>query len=120
MNTSPSPRSWRRWFAVLAVLGGSVAAVTAGCGSDDGDSIFGQPGGDEGGGGTTSSGDFGTSGTSGTSGASSGDANPDALGTLVVTPATATISVSIVDGVVTANAPVSFTASYNGSPVAAT
>ncbi len=105
---------------MLAVLGGSVAAVTAGCGSDDGDSIFGQPGGDEGGGGTTSSGDFGTSGTSGTSGASSGDANPDALGTLVVTPATATISVSIVDGVVTANAPVSFTASYSGSPVAAT
>lgn len=55
----------------------------------------------------------------GADGSSNGatDADPDALGTLVVTPPTATVTVSVVDGAITVNAPVTFSASYNGQNV---
>ncbi|MDB4945368.1 MAG: hypothetical protein JWP97_4902 [Labilithrix sp.] len=115
-------RAWRQWVAVMGVVGFSLAAVQAGCGSDAGpDSTFVDPNAEGGGsssGASGSSGGFGSSGTSGTSGGAS-DADPDALGTLVVTPASATIAVTIVDGAVTVNAPVTFSASYSGAPVAA-
>ena len=101
------------------VLSVSVAMVQAGCGSGIDESTFGQPSNGDGSVGASSSGDFGTSGTSGTSGGG-GDADPDALGTLVVTPPTATIAVTVVNGVITSNAPVAFKASYSGLPVAAT
>lgn len=45
------------------------------------------------------------------------DADPDALGALVLSPSTATIQVTITNGVVTANAPVGFTATYSGQKV---
>ena len=103
---------------VLAVGLAGAAAHAAGCGSDAGDSNFGNlPPGDEGGSSGQSSG-FGGDGSSGSSGAS--DADPDALGALVVTPPTATINVTMVNGAVTVNAPQQFTAAYNGQNVTAT
>ncbi len=110
------PSSLRRALAVVLVVGIAAAAVQAGCGSSDGDSTFTPPLGDDGSSGSSSSSGFGPGGD-GSSGGLDGDL--DALGTLVVTPASATIAVTVVDGVVTANAPVAFTASYGGQQVAA-
>ena len=116
---SPLGQQARRWLAVGLVFAASLTALQAGCGSDGGDSTFHDPLlDDDASGSSGSSGDFGSSGSSGSSGGS--DADPDALGTLVVTPPNATVAVTIVNGAVTVNAPVTFTASYSGSPVAAT
>lgn len=115
MNRPPLLRRFRSVLAVGLLLGVSVAAVAAGCGSSASDSTFTPGTGDEGGNGS-SSGDFGPGGDGATDG-NMGD--PDAIGTLVVTPPAATIAVTVVNGAVTVNAPVAFSASYNGAPVAA-
>ena len=120
MNRISSLHPWRAAFTAAVVFGVSIATVQAGCGNGTGDSTFVDPNAQDGAGTSGTSGPFGTSGTSGTSGSSGSDADPDALGHLVVTPPTATITVSIVNGVITANAAVAFKASYSGQPVAAT
>lgn len=111
------PSSLRRFLAVGLLLGLGAAAVQAGCGSSGGDSTFLPGTSDEGGGTPSSSGDFGPSGGDGSSDGTTGD--PDALGTLVITPPAATIAVTVVNGAITVNAPVAFSATYNGAPVAA-
>ena len=90
--------------------------MQAGCGNSGTDSTFVTPPSDDASVMSTSGGFGGDSGGP----SDSGTTDPDALGTLVVTPPAATISVTIVNGVVTANAPVAFSASYSGNPVAAT
>jgi hypothetical protein len=103
-----------RWTLALGLfVSVAVAAAQAGCGTTGDDSTF------------NNGADASTpiieppppfGGVDGSSGGVS-DADPDALGTLVVTPPTATITITIVDGVITANAPATFTASYNGVDV---
>jgi hypothetical protein len=116
MNRSSSLPRLRSVVAGFTFLALGVAAVQAGCGTTGGDSTF-LPGTPDEGGSGSSSGDFGPGGGDGSSDGTTGD--PDALGTLVVTPPAATIAVTVVNGAVTVNAPVAFSASYNGAPVAA-
>lgn len=111
--------SLRRTLTLVSLVlfaGSAAAAAQAGCGSSGNDSTFVTPPGDDASVGM-SSGDFG--GDSGGP-SDSGTTDPDALGTLVVTPPAVTITVTLVNGVVTANTPVAFSASYSGNPVAAT
>ena len=108
----------RRALAFALVLISAGALGQAGCGSQEPDSNF------------DAGGDTGSTSTStvppppGTfepgEGGPSADAANDALGALLISPAQATINVTIVDGVITANAPVTFTTSYNGNPVTST
>ncbi|HEY8074927.1 MAG TPA: hypothetical protein VIF62_12475, partial [Labilithrix sp.] len=108
--------SLRRVIGLVMVAALFVGAAAAGCGNTGDDSGFGQPGDDqEGGTGTPPPGFVTGDGSSGGMDA----IDTDALGVLVVTPPTATIPITIVNGVVTVNAPVQFTATYNGSKVAA-
>ena len=108
--------SLRRALAIFVVGSFSFAVAQAGCGSEGAPSEFTPPPGEDA---TTSSssGDFGP-GADGSSGGA--DVSADALGTLIISPPTATISVTIANGAITGNTPVPFTASYNGAPVAAT
>ncbi len=111
---------FRRCVAMLLFFVLGVAAFQAGCGDSSDGSIFPNGGELDG---STNNGPlppgFGSSG--GVDGSSGGpsDASTDAVGTLVVTPPTATITVTIANGVVTAPTQ-QFTASYNGAQVPAT
>ncbi len=110
---------FRRCVAVLFFFVLGIAAFQAGCGDSSDGSTFTNGELD----GSTNNGDlppgFGSSGgTDGSSGGAS-DASTDALGTLVVTPPTATITVTITNGAATAPTQ-KFTASYNGADVPAT
>ena len=113
--------SLRRTLTLLTCalfVSGALAAVQAGCGDSGTESTFVTPAGDDA---TVPS--MSTSGGFGGDSSApvdAGNKDTDALGTLVVTPPTATITVTVVNGVVTANAPVAFSASYSGNPVAAT
>lgn len=116
MTRSSSRGRFRRYLALGVILFSSAAAVQA-CGTTGGESQFG--------GFETDSGSSGTSGSSGFApggdGATDGNmGDPDAVGTLVITPPNATINITIANGVVTGNTPVTFSASYNGAKVAAT
>ncbi len=93
----------------------AVAAVEAGCGNTGDDSGFGTPGDDQDGSVAPPPGFVTGDGSSG----GMSDVDTDALGTLVVTPPTATMPSTSVNGVVTVNAPVQFTATDDGSKVAA-
>lgn len=112
--------SLRRTFVAFLGLGVIVASAQVGCGSDADPSTF-PPNtidndGDGGGTGVDPGpGNFDPDAQS----SDDPDADSDALGTLVVTPSTATVDVSVVNGVINA-APVTFTASYNGKAVTAT
>ncbi|AKU99289.1 hypothetical protein AKJ09_05953 [Labilithrix luteola] len=97
------------------MLGIVTAAVQAGCGSDGDGSTFPHPGPDEAGS-NEPTGTFDPTGGDG----SASDADPDALGALILDPPQAEIAVTIVNGTVTVNAPVTFKASYNGQQVPAT
>jgi hypothetical protein len=110
-----SSSSLRRSLAFVLLVSAAVGAAEAGCGDSGADSAFVTPEG------VDSSvpgppGDFGP-GTG--DGSTDSGVDPDALGQLVVTPPAATITVTVVNGAVTVNAPVAFTASYSGAPVAA-
>jgi len=109
----------RRALAFALVLVSAGAMGQAGCGNQEPDSQF-DGGQDTGGGGTTTAppppGTFDPTGEAGPG----SDAANDALGALVISPPNATVTVSIVDGVVTANAPVTFSTTYNGANVAST
>jgi len=112
--------SFRRSIAVLLFVGVGAAAVQAGCGDSGEESQFVTPPGDDSSViDPSSSGGFGP-GTGDGSPTDGKTTDPDALGTLVVTPPAATITVSVVNGVVTANMPAAFSAAYSGSPVVAT
>lgn len=104
----------RRTLACLLFGSVAVAALQAGCGDTTGSAF--DPGAELPDG--TSSGEpppgFGTDDDDGGPGSSSG--NVDATGVLDVSPATATINVTIVNGVVTVPKQ-TFTASYNGQAV---
>lgn len=116
MSTSSS---LRRYLAVGLIVGAGITAAQAGCGTNSDDSTFNDGTSEGGNGASSSSGDFGPGANDG----AIGDGNmgdPDAIGTLVVTPPSATIAVTVVNGAVTVNGPVAFSATYNGSPVAAT
>jgi hypothetical protein len=106
----------RRTLAVALAASLVVAAFQAGCGDTGDESAFGGAGDDSG----TIDPPLPPFPTGDGSSGGPGDADPDALGALVVTPPTATINVTIVNGVVTVNAPVTFTASYAGAKVNAT
>jgi WD40-like Beta Propeller Repeat len=111
MHTPTS--SVRRALSALLIAGASLLAVQAGCGDSGDTSVFPGPTGEDGG-------DLIVTPPfpdAPDGGQSASDADPDALGTLVITPPTATITISVVDGVVTANAPATFSASYNGATV---
>lgn len=111
--------SLRRTLTLFLVLGLATAAAQAGCGDNGDDSQFGSSGGEEAGSsGDVPPGPFGP-GADGSSGGVT-DAKSDALGALVVTPATATVNVVVTNGAITTNPPVTFTASYNGQKVSAT
>ncbi|MBX3191939.1 MAG: PD40 domain-containing protein [Labilithrix sp.] len=99
----------------MLLTGLIVTVAQAGCGSTGDPSTFAN-GTEESGGG-----DFNPPGFVPGDGANNGstDGDPDALGALIITPPTATIAVTIANGVVTVNTPVTFTASYNSQPVAA-
>lgn len=113
------PPSLRRWLSFALFLGAGAAAVQAGCGDPGTESTFVTPEvPDASIGSSGSSGGFGPGDNDGAT--DGGTTDPDALGTLVVTPPAATITVTIVNGAVTMNAPVPFTATYSGNPVAAT
>ncbi len=106
----------RRALALLLLSGTAAAAVHAGCGSQDPDSTFDS--GEQG----SETGPIGP--PPGTfdpfkDSAPPRDVDPDSLGALVVNPPSATIQVTFVNGAVTANAPVPFTVTYSGQPVAA-
>jgi hypothetical protein len=118
-SSSPSSLpSLRRTLALLFFVGSAAAAVQAGCGNSGNESTFVTPSGDDASVEMSTSGGFG--GDSGGGANDGGTTDPDALGTLVVMPPAATIAITIVNGVVTANMPVAFSASYSGNPVAAT
>ncbi len=108
----------RRALAFALVLVSAAALGQAGCGSQEDDSQF------DGGSKTSTTGTGtpprppGTFDPIGEAGPV--DAANDALGALVISPPNATVNVSIVDGVVTANAPVAFTTTYNGAAVTST
>lgn len=105
-----------RGLALVFVLFAAGASAGAGCGSSEPDSIF--DGGDRTDATTTSTTNPPPPGTfDPTEGGPPKDADPDALGRLAVTPANATVQVTIVNGVVTVNAPVTFSATYSGQPV---
>lgn len=116
MNRSSSSLLRRQLLAVVVLLGVFVGAIQAGCGETGGDSTF-PPGDGDSSFVPGSSGDFGPGNNEGGGGGK--DADPDALGQLVITPPAATIAITITNGVISTNAPVAFTASYNGSKVAA-
>lgn len=113
-----STSSFRRFVAVLFVFVLGIAAFEAGCGDTGDGSMFDDGSGDDASVGPPPPG-FGSSGGTDGGGGGASDAATDALGTLVVTPPTATITVTIVNGVLTAP-PQPFTASYNGAQVPAT
>lgn len=106
-------------MATLA-LGAIVSAAQAGCGTNADPSTFpSEPANAQDA--TTGPGtDPGQFDNDGSSPDDEDGGDSDALGTLAVTPATATVNVTIVNGVATVNAPVNFTASYNGAAVKAT
>jgi hypothetical protein len=111
-----SSSSLRRSLGLVLFVSVAIGAVQAGCGDSGEESAFVTPEGPD------SSvpplpGDFGPG--TGAEAATDSGVDPDALGVLVVTPPTATINVTVVNGAVTVNAPVAFTASYSGAPVAA-
>ena len=110
-----NPFTLRRTLSCLLVGAIAIGALQAGCGDTTGSQF--SPGGDglDGSSGPIPPG-FGPGDGDGSSG---NTGNPDATGILDVTPATATINVTITNGVVTA-APQTFVASYNGQAVAAT
>jgi hypothetical protein len=115
MNRSSS---LRRSLAAALLFGSVVAAVQAGCGDSGDSSQFVEPPTDDASIGTpSSSGGFGPGGNDASS---DGTTDPDALGTLVVSPPSATISVTVANGALSVNMPVAFTASYSGKQVAAT
>ena len=105
-----SSLTFRRTLSCLLFGAVAIASLQAGCGDTTG-SQFGGGGESSGSSGPIPPGfgddDGGSSGSSG---------NPDAMGILDVTPATATIDVTITNGVVNA-APQTFTASYNGQVI---
>ena len=107
--------SLRRSLALLLVLGASVGAVQAGCGDVGQDSPFVTPESTD----SSVPGSPGEFGPGTEAGSTDTGVDPDALGVLVVTPPTATITVTVVNGAITMNAPVAFTASYSGAPVTA-
>ncbi len=107
--------SLRRSLGALLVLVTSVAAVQAGCGDSGQDSPFVTPESPD----SSVPGSPGEFGPGTDAGSTDAGVDPDALGVLVVTPPAATISVTVVNGAITMNAPVAFTASYSGAPVAA-
>ncbi|HRG96145.1 MAG TPA: hypothetical protein PLR99_07855 [Polyangiaceae bacterium] len=111
-------RPIRRTLLVLLSLVSAGVAAQAGCGSSEPDSQFDSGLRDTGG--VPVLPPPGTFDPAGDSEPPTRDADPDALGRLVVSPASATVVVTFVDGVATLNAPVPFTASYSGQPVAAT
>jgi hypothetical protein len=116
-----SSASLRRTLTLVLCGSVAAAALQAGCGSDAAPegSAFSPPTDDDGGATTSSSSgsvgpglpppDDGTS-------SSGNPGDPDAMGVLDVTPASATITVTITNGVVSAPTQ-AFTASYSGSPV---
>src|SRR4029079_3356920 len=107
-----------RRYLVLAVILSIAAAAVQACSDGVPESGFVPPEGDDSGLGVpSSSGGFGPRIDAGSN---DGPSRSDALGTLVVTPPTATINVTIVDGAITVNMPVAFTASYSGANVVAT
>src|SRR4051794_28695446 len=98
-------RSRSHSLVLLLIAGVGGAAVQAGCGTDGSEfGGFTEPDA-SGGSSTTPTPGFGNDdpGSNGLSDAS----DTDAQGTLVITPASATITVIIVNGVVTVNAPAS-------------
>ncbi len=105
-----SSLTFRRTLSCFLFAGVAIASLQAGCGDTAGSEFTNvDPNGPPSGPIPPGFGD-GEDGSAGTSG------NPDAMGVLDVTPATATINVTIANGVVTAS-PQTFTASYNGQPV---
>lgn len=116
MSTTAFSNRKRTLSALLAlgIFGIVTATVQAGCGSEGDGSTFGHPGTD-GGASTDPEGQFDPTDSGGAS-----DADPDAMGTLVLDPPQAEIAVTVVNNVITVNTPVNFKASYNGQQVAAT
>ncbi len=107
-----------RSLALLLVTFAAATAAQSGCGSQEPLSGFdsGDRTGTEGGPIAPPIGTFDPTGEGG----AGRDADPDALGAFVLSPPTATIQVTIVDGIVTTNAPAAFTATYSGQRVSPT
>lgn len=109
------PQSWlRRWLWIVLFVTLGVAGVEA-CGDNGAGSDFPSVAPDEAGTPPPPAPPF----QQGDGGDAADDVDLDALGQLVVTPPSATIDVTIVDGVMTST-PVAFTATYNGQKVPAT
>jgi hypothetical protein len=106
------PESLRRAFSILFVSGLVLAVGQAACGDAGPDSLFGASGGAPG---EVPPGNFVGDATT----AEPNDADPDALGKLVVTPASEEVKLVVTNGAVTTNPPVTFTATYSGEKVAA-
>lgn len=109
--------SLRKTLALFLCAAVAFAGIQAGCGDSGDSSSFPGSSGDQSSGASGNLPGFNPGDGDGSSGASSG--NLDATGILDVTPPTATITVTIADGVVTAP-PQAFVASYNGQAVNAT
>jgi hypothetical protein len=109
-----SPVTFRRAVTCVFLGAVAIAALQAGCGDATGSAFTSSPSDPTDGFTGNPPPGFGQGETDGSSGGSPGSS--DASGVLDVTPATATIHVTIANGIVTA-APQTFVASYNGQPV---
>ncbi len=108
-------KSVRRILAAFFLFALLIAAIQVGCGNEGPASTYPSDPQEDGATPGPGPGPFPNNELDG----SVNDADPDALGTLIVTPATATVTVTIVNGVVTAP-PQPFVATYNGQQVPAT